>query len=240
MRLYLRLHIHGWIWKWISQFMECQTSGIDDVFFTRIHGRKKLHKFIEDLNSHQPNIKFTNNSCKNCVPFLDLDAHLSEGKFSTNLDIEPTDRNQYLYFTSSHINHTNRPIVYSQVLTISRICARECDFHKYISEMKTWFLRQSYPKNLAESEKKKVKFWHAFNNKSRNRALKRIPLVPTHHPLLDSLVKVLSRNFNILYMDEEVKKMLYPGPMVSFQSARKVSCCLVRTKVYPLENSKLT
>ena len=30
---------------------------------------------------------------------------------------------------------------------------------------------------------------------------------------------------NILYMDEEVKKVFYPGPMVSFRSARKASRC---------------
>ena len=38
-------------------------------------------------------------------------------------------------------------------------------------------------------------------------------------------------------MDEEVKKVFYPGPIVSFQSARKVSSCLVRAKVYPLERT---
>ena len=35
-------------------------------------------------------------------------------------------------------------------------------------------------------------------------------------------------------MDEKVKKVFYPGPIVSFQSARKVSRYFVRTKVYPL------
>ena len=50
---------------------------------------------------------------------------------------------------SSHPNHTKRSIVYSQALTVNMICSRECDFQKHISEMKTWFLRRSYPKNLA-------------------------------------------------------------------------------------------
>ena len=38
-------------------------------------------------------------------------------------------------------------------------------------------------------------------------------------------------------MDEKVKKVFYPGPIVSFQSARKVSSYFVRTKVYPLERT---
>ena len=53
-----------------------------------------------------------------------------------------------------------------------------------------------------------------------------------------SLGKVLGKNLNILYMAEEVKKVFYPGPMVSFQSARKVSSYLViRAKVYHLERT---
>ena len=38
-------------------------------------------------------------------------------------------------------------------------------------------------------------------------------------------------------MNEEVNKMFYPGPMVSFRSAKKVSRYLVRAKVYPLERT---
>ena len=43
-----------------------------------------------------------------------------------------------------------------QGLRVSMICSRECDFRKHISEMKTWFLRRGYPKNLVESEIKKL------------------------------------------------------------------------------------
>ena len=39
-------------------------------------------------------------------------------------------------------------------------------------------------------------------------------------------------------MDEEVKKVFYPEPMVSFQSSRVVSGYLVRDKVYPLERTE--
>ena len=103
--------------------------------------------------------------------------------------------------------------------------------------MKTWFLRRGYPRDLVVSEIKKVKFSHVSNNRSQKRTLKRTPPVPTYHPLLNSLGKVLSKNLNILYMDEEVKKVFNPGPMVSFRSARKVSNYLVRAKVYPLQRA---
>ena len=35
-------------------------------------------------------------------------------------------------------------------------------------------------------------------------------------------------------MNEEVKNLFLPGPMVSFRCARKLSSYLVRAKLYPL------
>ena len=125
------------------------------------------------------------------------------------------DRHQYLHFKSCHPNHTKRSIVYSQALRVSRICSRECDFRKHIPGMKTWFLKRGYPKNLVESEITKVKFSHVSNKRSQKKNIEKNHSSFTYHPLLNSLGKVLSKNLNILYMDEEVKKVFYPGPMVS-------------------------
>ena len=91
--------------------------------------------------------------------------------------------------------------------------------------------KKGYPKNLNESEIKKVKFSHVSNKKFQKRTLKRIPLVVTYHPLLNSLRKKLSKNLNILYMNEEVQKMFYSGHIFLFRSVRKVSSYLVRGKV---------
>ena len=110
---------------------------------------------MEDLNIHQPNIKFTYTFSKNFFPFLDLDVQLSGFELTTNLHIKPTDRHRYLHFMSFHPNRTKCSFVYSQALSVSRICSRQYDFGKHISEMKTWFLRRGYPKKLIESEDKK-------------------------------------------------------------------------------------
>ena len=37
-------------------------------------------------------------------------------------------------------------------------------------------------------------------------------------------------------MNEEVKNLFHPGPMVSFKSARKLSSYLVRAKLYPFHH----
>ena len=38
-------------------------------------------------------------------------------------------------------------------------------------------------------------------------------------------------------MNEELKQVFIPGPMVSFSSSRKISSYLVRAKLYPVEKS---
>ena len=131
---------------------------IDDVFFIWTHGEQKLKSFLESLNTFHPNIKFTHESSKECISFLDLSVSLSGNKLSTDLYIKPTDRHQYLHYSSSHSDHTKKSIIFSQTLRLSRLCSKEIDFVKHKEEMKTWFLKRGYPESLIQSEMDKVKF----------------------------------------------------------------------------------
>ena len=50
--------------------------------------------------------------------------------------------------------------------------------------------------------------------------------------------KIISKNLNLLYVDNEVKNAFTPKPMISFHSARKMSSYLVRAKLYAEERTK--
>ena len=162
--------------------------------------------------------------------------NLSGNKLSTDLYIKPTDRHQYLHYTSSHPEHTKKSVVYSQALRLSRICSEEKDFKKHIGEMKSWFSQRGYPQKLIETETSKVKFSgrRVFH---RTKVEKGVPLVVTYHPLLKTTGKIIHDNLYLLYMNEELKHLFTPGPMVSFRSSRKISSYLVRAKLYPVERS---
>ena len=71
---------------------------IDDIFFIWTHGNDKLEKFLDDLNTFDNNIKFTRESSKDNVIFLDLIVKLSKGLLTTDLHVKDTDRHQYLHF----------------------------------------------------------------------------------------------------------------------------------------------
>ena len=85
----------------------------------------------------------------------------------TTLHIKSTDRHQYLYYASSHPQHTKRSVVFSQTLRISRLCSEENDLKNYRSQMKSWFLKREYPEKLIENEMRKVKFYKEEVNKTK-------------------------------------------------------------------------
>ena len=116
---------------------------------------------------------------------------------------------------------------------MARVCSHKADFRKHTTEMKSWFLKRGYPNNVIEKEMKKVKFSKISSTRKDN--AKGVPLVVTYHPGLKNINQIINKNLHLLYMDQEVKKVFTPKPMVSFRSARKLSSYLVRAKLYPLE-----
>ena len=51
---------------------------VDDIFFIWTHGEKRLQTFLERFNKFHPNVKFTHESSKGNILFLDLNIKLSE------------------------------------------------------------------------------------------------------------------------------------------------------------------
>ena len=103
--------------------------------------------------------------------------------------------------------------------------------------MKSWFLKRGCPEWLINREMGKVR--HSNLNRNRKRPIKSqgVPHVVTYHPLLKSFGNIIKKHLTILYMNEEVKNVFNPGPMISFRGARKLNSYLVRAKLYPLERS---
>ena len=188
---------------------------------------------MRNLNHFNSSLKFTSESIETDISFLDLKVKLCKGQISTDLYVKPTDRHQYLHYTSSHPNHTKRSIVYSQGLRVKRICSEENIASEHLQNMSSWFQKRGYPQHIVETELKKV---YGSSNKNSNES-KGVPLVVTYHLLIKDLSKIISKNLHLLYIDEEVKKVFTPKPMVSYRSARKLSSYLVRAKIYPLERS---
>ena len=99
--------------------------------------------------------------------------------------------------------------------------------------MKEWFIKRGYPESVIDKEMKKVRF--SEQGQKSKKVEKGVPFVVTYHPLLSKLSSIIHRNLYLLYMNQEVKNVFTPGPIVSYRSARKINSYLVRAKLYPLE-----
>ena len=75
---------------------------IDDIFLIWTLGEEKLDKFITNLNSLHPTIKFTSERSTTSIPFVDVNIQINNGKLEIDPYCKPTDKRQYLLHSSSH------------------------------------------------------------------------------------------------------------------------------------------
>ena len=149
--------------------------------------------------------------------------NLSNGDLSTDFHIKWTDIHRFLHYTSSYPNHTKRYIIYSQALRISTICSNKSDFLKHLESMKSWYEVRGYPNKSVEQEMEKVKLLKKGNTVRQRDPRKGVTVVLTYHTLFKSMGKIINKNLNLLYMDNEVEKLFTPKPMTSFRNARKIA-----------------
>ena len=163
---------------------------IDSILFIWTHGEQELQTFLRSLNEFHTDIKFTYESSKESIAFLDLKVSVKNSKIITDLYVKSTDRHQYLHYLSAHPNHTKRSVVFSQTLRIGRLCSYEENFIKHKANMKSWFFKREYPERLISAEMEKVKFSN-IERRSNSKTQKGIPLVVTYHPLFKSLSSII-------------------------------------------------
>ena len=179
---------------------------------------------MTEYNNCHPIIKFTYESNKENIMFLDLNGSLSGNKLTTDLHTKSTDKYQYLHYTSAHPAHTKRSIIYSQTLTMIRISSYKTDFEKHFVDMKSWFQARGYRSNLVQKEMNKVKFSGNWDKNKTKKKYKGVQLVITIYPLLKDA-------------DQEAQRVFTHGLLITFRSARKLTSYLVRTKLYSLERT---
>ena len=76
-----------------------------------------MEKFLNNLNSFHPRIKFTAEYSKQTNNFLDLNISLVEGELMRDLFVKPTDTHQVLDQSSSQpYHHCKKGIPYSQAI----------------------------------------------------------------------------------------------------------------------------
>ena len=118
---------------------------IDDIFFIWPHGKDALDQFQAYANRCHESIKFTFESSKTRVSFLDVLINMHSNVLSTSVYYKPTDNHTFLNFHSAHPISLKKSIVYSQCLIIKRICSDPHEFEKATSKLISYFISNDYP-----------------------------------------------------------------------------------------------
>ena len=190
---------------------------------------------MQRLNASHPNLKFTHDTSKVSINFLDVTVSINGEHFETDLYCKPTYCHQFLAFKSAHPIHNKKLIVYNQGLRIKRCCSKKDAFGKHLESLRSWFGKRGYPKKRVNSPIRRVlerKPEQLFE--SRTKTGISVPLVVTYYPWFHNLSNTIRKLFIYLYAEEQVKKVFASAPLVLTRSGYSLRSHLVCTKVYPL------
>ena len=152
----------------------------------------------------------------------------------TDLYCKPTDGHQYLLYDSCYADQIKRSIIFSQTLRLKRIFSEKNDLNVPVEDLKAWFRKRGYPDYLIKEQVEKA-LRLTPSDENNNKKVNGVPLVVTYNPAFKNLFQVIRKNLQLLYADEEVKKMFSPAPFVSSSTTRNLKSYLGRSKIYPLE-----
>ncbi len=208
---------------------------IDDLFILWPHGEEELAAWKEHLNSCHPNIKFTFETSRESVNFLDTTVHLDvDGNIWTDLYVKPTDSHNYLHYDSAHPQHCKCSLPYSQFLRVRRICSRLEDFKRHCIELKYHFLRRGYKcADLDEAYKKALDTPLEVARQVRfdEAEMDSIYLVETYHPGDRTLQNIVETNWEVLHRATVTKHLAESKRVFGNRRPKNLHDLLVSAKI---------
>ena len=195
-------------------------------------------KFLKDLNKFHPHFKFTYETSKEKINFLDVVIKIKEGRIITDPYCKFTDGHQYLHDDLCHADHIKSSIIFSKILRLKRICSEKNGLNVHVEDLKIWLCKTGYPDNLIKEQFEKA-LRLTPRDEINSKKVNGVFLVVTYNPAFKNLSQVIRRNLQLLYYtDEQVKKVFSPAPFVYFRSTTYSKRYLVRSKIYPLERKR--
>ena len=213
---------------------------IDDIFMIWQHGDEALKSFVEHLNQSHTSIKFTEETSKSSVNFLDITVSLNnKQEITTSLYTKPTDSHNYLLYSSEHPRHLLRGIPYSQFLRVRRICSSIVDFRQHALTLASHFIRRGYPKYLVKNALTRAELQdrNTLLNKTRDTTTKDNPsdkndqsfyLVVTHNPKNPPLRDIVYDNWPLLNKSKTTRTLADVNITFGLRRNKNLSDYLIR------------
>ena len=225
---------------------------IDDIFFVWTHGKESLDEFLTFCNNNQHGIIFevTPDSVSTMsIPFLDVRVILKNGKLETDLYVKPTDKFQYLNFTSSHPYHQKASLPYGLALRIKRICSNQGDFKRHCEKLVIHLRKRGFKLGLIKEGIRKasqMKREDLLAPKENSPTDERMIFSTTYNPMVPDLREKIHNLQHILHSTEKCKKLFPKPPLVAYRRNRSLNDLLVSrrlppdTEIYPPSSTIVT
>ena len=219
---------------------------IDDIFFIWTHGKEELDKFFEFCNNNRHGMQFEitpESVSTESVPFLDIRIILKNNKLHTDLYVKPTDKFQYLNFTSSHPYHQKASLPYGLALRIKRICSNQGDFRLHCQKLVGLLRRRGFKLGLIkEGIRKAAAVDRAELLRERTEGEEkedRMIFATTYNPMIAHLKDKVTNLHHILHSTEKCKELFPKPPVMAYRRGRNLNDLLVSrrlpqdTMIYP-------
>ena len=166
---------------------------LDDGFMFLDEGILESSTLLTALNEMDPIIKFTMETSKTELPFLDVLVKLEDDPYNasllnitTDLYSKPTDSFSYFHFRSCAPRHVKRNIPYNLARRIATIVSKKALKHKRLNELYPKLQRRGYPEQLIKDAIQKAKGLDRKDlltvKKKKNSSSDEIVFVSTYNP----------------------------------------------------------
>ncbi len=184
---------------------------IDDIFMLWPHGKESLLEFVQHLNSVHHSLKFTCESSESSLPMLDsMIIKDQSGKLYTTLYSKSTETHSYLHFASCHLHNQKTGGLFSQLLRVKRICAKDTDFEIHSHNRLSHYKRINYPEQLLQDDLDKIKLIPrcqllTINEEPETPNESPLVYVSTYHPQNPPVKDILKKNWPTLLIDSKLQ-----------------------------------
>ena len=225
--------------KYISPFLQglslIYLRFIDDLFFIWTGSKEQFFRTLDELNTKHDPIKFEYKISKTSISFLDTEVYIKNNKIYTKIYRKQTDRQSFLYIDSEHPKSLKNSIPYNQALRIERICTPLKDFEYLCKELKQRFLEQRCNSELLGKQIKTVEKLDrnelGKGNKKDMSISTRIPLGITYNRFIPNISKIIQKNWNILSVNESLKKEFQNEQFISFKGIKNLKELIGSNKI---------
>ncbi len=212
---------------------------IDDIFLTWTQDRTTLDSFMNRLNNHHCDIKFTWTTSDTETTFLDVDLYKGkrfqeDGTLDTKTHYKTTNTFQYLHSTSYHPGTTKKSVCNSELIRFIRNTSDRDNYEQQKTDHFRHLSQRGYKPHQLEKwtrdinhDRRQEYLRDTTKNTSAWRPVFSTLLQPGAHRIKD----VIKRHWEIIENNTILNDLFPTRPIVAYRRGKNLGQSLTRSKV---------